>query len=65
MTKSEAIALLGVSTLTEAAKLMNISQSAVSQWPEKLTENMIVRVHAALYKRAQEVSATRANTEAH
>lgn len=53
MTKTEAMALLGVSTVRGAAELMGISQPAVSQWPEELGSRQIVRVEAALYRKQQ------------
>jgi hypothetical protein len=49
MNKSHAIELLGGS-VTSAARACEISTSAVSQWPEVLTKDQIVRVQAALYR---------------
>lgn len=52
MKKSEAIHLLG-GTVTSAAIACEITPSAVSQWPDDLTKDQIVRVQAALYRMGQ------------
>ena len=49
MKKSHALQLLGGS-VTSAAKACEISSSAVSQWPEVLTKDQVVRVQAALFR---------------
>lgn len=53
MTKQEAMEELGCDTLTQLAEALNITLGAVSQWPEKLPEHAIRRVHAALYRRSK------------
>lgn len=52
MKKAEAIELLGGSVKL-AAQACEISPSAVSQWPDELTKDQIVRVQAALYRQQQ------------
>lgn len=47
MTKTEAIRLLGHS-VSDAAKALGITPSAISQWPEELTRSMEDRVLAHL-----------------
>lgn len=53
MKKAEAIELLGGSVKL-AAQACEISPSAVSQWPEELTKDQVVRVQAALYRKSQQ-----------
>lgn len=53
MKKAEAIDLLGGSVKL-AAQACEISPSAVSQWPDELTKDQIVRVQAALYRKSQQ-----------
>lgn len=53
MTKTEAIELLGGS-VTAVAEAIGISHSAVSQWPEELTDAIRDRVQAALYRLEQQ-----------
>lgn len=52
MKKAEAIELLGGSVKL-AAQACEISPSAVSQWPDELTKDQVVRVQAALYRKGQ------------
>ena len=49
MNKTDAIQLLG-GTVKSTADACEISPSAVSQWPDVLTKDQIVRVQAALYR---------------
>lgn len=53
MNKSEALRLLGDGSVKAAAEACEISPSAVSQWPEELTKDQVVRVQAALYRKQQ------------
>ena len=46
MTKSDAIRIFG-STVTEMAAAIGVTRSAVSQWPEQLTQPQIDRVVGA------------------
>lgn len=46
MKKSEAIRMIG-STATELAAAVGVTSSAVSQWPDDLTQNQIDRVVGA------------------
>jgi UTP--glucose-1-phosphate uridylyltransferase len=46
MTKSDAIRIFG-STVTEMAAAIGVTRSAVSQWPEQLTQHQIDRVVGA------------------
>jgi DNA-binding transcriptional regulator YdaS (Cro superfamily) len=50
MKKSEAFELLSCS-LTELAELVGVTPSAVSQWPEVLTDRLADRVLAVLARR--------------
>lgn len=52
MKKAEAIEQLG-GTVKLAAQACEISPSAISQWPEDLTKDQVVRVQAALYRKQQ------------
>lgn len=52
MLKSDAIRLLGGSP-TSAARLIGISASAVSLWPDDLPPRIADRVQAALWRRQQ------------
>jgi DNA-binding transcriptional regulator YdaS (Cro superfamily) len=56
MNKQEAIDLLGGS-VTAAAEAIGITPSAVSQWPEVLPDRVADRVHAALWRRDNQISA--------
>lgn len=51
MTKSEALKLIGVTTVTAAAEALGITHSAVSQWPEVLPEAIENRVLAFLARK--------------
>jgi len=50
MLKTKAIELLGGS-ITEAAKAVGVTASAVSQWPDELPERISDRVLAALARK--------------
>lgn len=52
MLKTEAIRLLGGSP-TSAARLIGISASAVSLWPDELPPRIADRVQAALWRKQQ------------
>ncbi len=51
MTKTEAIELLG--GVTNAAREIGVTASAISQWPDMLPQRLVDRVQAALYRRKQ------------
>lgn len=62
MKKAEAIDLLGGSVKL-AAQACEISPSAVSQWPDELTKDQVVRVQAALYRKSQQPAPAPATQE--
>ena len=51
MLKVKAFQLLGVESLSEAAALIGVSPSAVSQWPDVLPPRIEDRVLAALARK--------------
>lgn len=51
MTKQDAMEALGCDTLTQLADVLNITQGAVSQWPDPLPPHAVRRVESVLYRR--------------
>lgn len=64
MKKAEAIELLGGSVKL-AAQACEISPSAISQWPDELTKDQLVRVQAALYRKSQQPATAAAGEATH
>jgi hypothetical protein len=62
MQKSEAIKLLGGS-IAAAAEAIGITYQAVDKWPDELPSRIADRVHAALWRQAQEAGAKRLHAE--
>lgn len=53
--KLDAIRMCGGTTVT-TARLIGVTKSAVSQWPDPLPPRIADRVYAALYRQQQERS---------
>ncbi|MFZ9322139.1 MAG: hypothetical protein ACO24T_05880 [Hylemonella sp.] len=60
MKKIEAISLLGGSVGTAAAAI-GVSSQAISRWPASLTQKMIDRVEAALYRQCKRCNGVNKN----